>query len=212
MGSGPSWTSEITKLDSDHSAIFAKAKTAWVAGRTAETRELLKTVVKASPGFVPAVFLAGKAAFFSKDYVRAAELLENTRRLQPSNLEAIIWLAQTRLQIDKDAEAESMVSEALAANPDEPRLSFLMATIYEKKDNLAGALGFLQAAERLEEDLGLIYLESARLRWRLGQNLEARLRLEKAKSILPVNSSLTAPVDTLLEKLAADDKAAKVRK
>jgi hypothetical protein len=73
-----------------------------------------------------------------------------------------------------------------------------MASILERRDNLAGALGFLQGAEGMEADLALVYPESARLRYRMGQADAARERLVKARHLLPEAHPLARPVRELL--------------
>jgi hypothetical protein len=55
----------------------------------------------------------------------------------------------------------------------------------------------LRSAGRLEEDLGLVYLESARLEYRFGQLAEARRHVAKAQAILPETSLLMPPVRQL---------------
>jgi tetratricopeptide (TPR) repeat protein len=151
-------------------------------------------VYEHKPGFTAATVLYAKLLYLRQEYSGCLAVLDGLRKSDPANIEVAVWCAQSYLQLQRDAEAEKLILGALEKYPDEPRLSFISAIIAERHGAVSRALSYLKNAESLQDELALIFLESARLHFQIGNITQAQSYIEKAKNLVPDNEGLTAAV------------------
>jgi len=185
--------SELKTPDTETIRLYARASSAYSAGRFAETAELLNREKK----FVPALVLRAKAEYFSENFDKAEADCRRALKLRPSSFEAKLYLARTLREKDDFDGAVKAIESLLADNPQDIRALRLAADIAVESGKPDEAAAFLDRAAEFSAESALVLLDRARLLWTAGKGPEALEDLSRAKAMLPQNTPLVRTIINL---------------
>jgi tetratricopeptide (TPR) repeat protein len=105
---------------------------------------------KAAPNDPELLFLVGYAARLDGKYGPSADAFQRGLRLKPSSIEGLSGLAQTYGLMGRSDEAERLLKQVVAADPTRQNDLAALGNIYVRSGNYAGAIEWLNRAERIQ--------------------------------------------------------------
>lgn len=151
-------------------------------------------------GAYAAQVLRGKALFFSETYAEAEKTFRKALDLRPSSVEARLYLAFIQRASGSETEARRLAEDILVDDPGNLRAYRLLVDLTEDQQN-KGAL--LNQALDSAGDVALLFVERARSRWIAGDGSGALQDLAAALALLPSDSIMRPPVESLRATIAA---------
>lgn len=134
-----------------HNARLARgAQLALQRGDHALALNYAQQAVKNAPGDPQLWFLLGYAARLDGKLQLAADSYKHGLQLQPSAVDGRSGLAQVYNLTGQNAEAERLLKEVLAANPQRASDALLLGNLYMKTGDYQGALPWLDKAEHTQ--------------------------------------------------------------
>src|SRR5665213_1310727 len=128
------------------------AELALQRGDRALALDYAQRAVRAAPNDPQLWFLFGYAARLDGKLGISAEAFTRGLRLQPSSLQGMSGLAQTYSQMGRTAEAERLLKQVIASNPDQRDDLLILGDISMRSGDYTGAIDWLRRAERLQPD------------------------------------------------------------
>jgi tetratricopeptide (TPR) repeat protein len=184
-----------SRVDDDTLLLYIRSQAAYGEGRFTELISLLSGV----KSFPPALILRGKAEYFSGDLEAAEGSLKRALSIQPSLVEASLYLARLLRETGRPEQAEETVNRLLEQDPANIRALRLGAELHRDKgpagEGIAAAL--LDRAVEASAETALVFVDRARLRWIGGNGEGALLDLRSAKSLLPWDTPLLRSIENL---------------
>jgi len=178
------------RIDEKTLATYVKASSLFDEGRFAEALAAVETNGFAGFGvFLPAAIVRGKSFWFMGNAAEAERAFRAALRAKPSSLEARVWLARVLRSGDKTAEATRVVEGVLADDPGDHRALRLASELALDSGDSGGARAFLDRAAESGAELGLVFLDRARLRWAAGDAKTALEDIYAASGVLPPNGA-----------------------
>jgi tetratricopeptide (TPR) repeat protein len=174
---------------------YAKARVLYGEGRFDETVAVLGGVENFFPGLV----LRGKAEYFSGLGAEAEVSLRRALKIKPEAAEAGLYLVRVLREKGEYGEAAALAESLLASDPNDVRLLRLCASLESDKGpgGQAAAAVLLDRAVEASSESALVFTDRARIRWIRGKGQEALEDLERAKLLLPRDSSMARSVEKL---------------
>lgn len=169
--------------------LYAEAAAAYDRGAFIEARSAAERALSHSSDFLPALALAGKAAYLSGDAEGAAKALARGVRASPRGGEAALWLARAYRAVGKGDEARRACESLLAASPFDTAALRLASSLAMDRDRPAEARAFLDRAVAAAAESGMAFLDRACLRWAGGDRAGCLADLRAALAILPEDSA-----------------------
>ncbi|HCC37853.1 MAG TPA: hypothetical protein DEQ14_09690 [Treponema sp.] len=172
---------------------YAQARDLYASGRFPEASNILSEM----NDFVPALILRAKAEYFSGNLAEAESLCKKAIRRRPSSFEAKFYLAKILWERGDLSRCEKIVLGLLADNPGDVRtLRFASELAMDRgKTHEAGAL--LDQAAEFSAESAMVFLDRARLRWTAGRGVDALDDLDRAGTLLPVESPVAKSIEQL---------------
>lgn len=183
--------------------LYAEAAAAYDRGAFIEARAAAESALSHSPAFLPALALAGKAAYLSGDAEGAARALARGVRASPRGGEAALWLARAYRAAGKADEARRACESLLAASPFDAAALRLASSLAMDRDRPAEARAFLDRAVAASAESGLAFLDRACLRWAGGDRAGCLADLRAALAVLPEDSAARQAAHGLLVEIEA---------
>ena len=146
----------------DPRTLFTKATLLLEQRKWKEAREVMQHVLKVFPDHVPALTMAGMAAFETGAYAEAESHLRRALFNAPQALMAKRMLAATHLRMGQTELAMTEARDLLDKAPDDPQILALAGEVQLANGDVAGAARHYERAKNLVPD-------SARLQTRLAQ-------------------------------------------
>lgn len=159
------------------------------AGRLGEADTLAKQLCRLFPDSGRISFLAGRAAYQLRDYARAEAHFRESYRIYP-HWRTQYWLAKALTQLGLLDEAESLL---LAAREQTPNAVLQLAWLYERRNDLDGALKHYE--EFLAAHPGHSFALEQRLRVK-ARMLEPESLIEEAGALAELGEELPAVLFT----------------
>jgi tetratricopeptide (TPR) repeat protein len=173
--------------------LYAKASSAYAKGNYAETTEILAGV----KNFVPALVLRGKALYFCGDDAGAESAFRKALRLNPSSVEASLFLARLLRDSGRDDEAMRGAEALIRNNPQDIRALRLASDLASAGGDSESAAAFLDQAVEASAESALVFIDRARIRWIGGNGEGAMEDLRRAEALLPWNTALSRSIGEL---------------
>jgi tetratricopeptide (TPR) repeat protein len=172
---------------------YVRASDAYSQGRFVDTSEILLKQNK----FPPALILRAKAEYFAGDIEKAEKSCRRAIKLQPSSLEANLYLARILREKGDYTGAEEITEKLLADDPQNIRVLRLSADIATEKGKFDEAVIFLDRAAEYSAESAMVLLDRARLHWIAGRKDYALDDLSRARAILPWDTPLKRSITNL---------------
>jgi tetratricopeptide (TPR) repeat protein len=196
-----SGTPSRTDLDA-----YIKARDLYLRGSVDQAAAIVSRIESRSRGFHQARLLEGKILYFEGDMKESERAFRQLAESRPGYTEAQLWLLRCLQAQGKSREAGSILDEALALNPGDPRLLQQAGMLRLAADDINGALGFFRRSQEYAVELSQSYIESARVLYRFGMHDKALADLAMALSLLPTESSMRKPVMDLQQRIQEEKK------
>jgi len=172
---------------------YVSASNAYSEGRFADASAILLNQNK----FPPALLLRAKAEYFAGDFIKAEQSCRRAIRLQPSSLEARLYLARILLEKGDHIEARKVTEMLLADDPQNIRVLRLCADLAAEAGKFDEAAIFLDRAANFSAESAMVLLDRARLHWIAGRRNEALDDLSRARAMLPWDTPLKRSIANL---------------
>lgn len=183
--------------------LYAEAAAAYDRGAFLEARGAAEHALRYAPKFLPALALAGKAAYLCGDAEGAAKALVRGVKASPRGGEAALWLARAYRAAGKADEARRACESLLAAAPFDAAALRLASSLAMDRDKPAEARAFLDRAVAASAESGLAFLDRACLRWAGGDRAGCLADLRTALAVLPEGSAAYRATISLLTEIEA---------
>lgn len=190
-------------IDDRTISLYAEAAAAYDSGAFIEARAAAERALSRSSDFLPALALAGKAAYLSGDAEGAAKALARGVRVSPRGGEAALWLARAYRSVGRADEARRTCESLLAASPFDTAALRLASSLAMDRDRPAEARAFLDRAVAASAESGLAFLDRACLRWAGGDREGSSADLRAALAVLPEDSAAYRAAHSLLVEIEA---------
>ncbi len=178
------------RVDDKTVATYVKASLLFDGGRFAEAAAAVEADGFAGFGvFPPSLILRGKSLWFMGNATGAERALRAASRAKPSSIEARIWLSRVLRSGGKTSEATRVVEAVLADDPGDHRALRLASELALERGDSGGARAFLDRAAESGAELGLVFLDRARLRWAAGDAKTALEDIRAASAVLPFDGT-----------------------
>lgn len=128
------------------------AQQALKQGNHALAVEYAQRAAQSAPDDAQLWFLLGYAARLDNNYQLSLSSYNHGLRLNPSSVEGNSGLAQTYSLIGRIDDAEHLLQQVIASNPQRRNDVLLMGNLYMRSGDYTGALKFLHRAERMKPD------------------------------------------------------------
>lgn len=185
-------------------AQYLDAAAAYDSGQADMALPLAQKALDLDKGFVPALVLAGKSAFFQSMPAQASSFLEEAMRLRPSGTEARLWLARVR-RFDGDGKAARSLCESVLADDGSNLAALrLLASVAGDSGEPERSLALLNRAVEAASEAGLAFLDRAALRWAMGDREGTARDLAAALAVLPEGSAYGKSALRLLETVGGE--------
>lgn len=168
---------------------YLDAAAAYDTGDMAKALSIAESALALDRTMVPALVLAGKAAFFQSIPDKASSFLEQALRLRPSGTEARLWLARVQRFNSEDDKARSLCESVLSDDGSNLAALRLLARLASDGDEIDRSLALLNRAVEASSEAGLIFLDRASLRWAMGDREGCTQDLKAALAVLPDGSA-----------------------
>jgi tetratricopeptide (TPR) repeat protein len=161
--------------------LYVRAAERYNEGRYEESANLLKGI----RFFIPALVLRGKSFFFLSQFDKAERSFRTALFLSPPQIESALYLARIFRAQGESAKAAETVKSILANDRGNVAALRLAALIEEDlhPDNDGQAAPYLERALESSQEIALVFLERARLRWKSGDAAGSLRDIEAAKTI-----------------------------
>jgi predicted Zn-dependent protease len=183
---------------------YARAKETYLRGDLPGAERELSALLTRRRGFHQAEFLLGKVYYFEGKLSEAQRTFTDLLKRNARYNEAELWLVRIALQQGDAQHAERKLEELLSYDPNDPRLLYLMGSLYQAKGDVKNALELYQRAAALGEELAKAHLESARLYYQFNLPERALKELRLCASLLSEDSLLREPVASLMQTLSKE--------
>jgi tetratricopeptide (TPR) repeat protein len=201
-------------LDSYHQMVTLNAESAEADMLVGEALDEMKdasgairefrAAIQANPREPNAHFGLGYLLWTQMQYGEAAQEFQAELDNTPDYTQAILYLADSDIQLNRMAEAQVLLEKLVKSNPSAEMGRRDLGIIYAEADRDEDALRELKAAEALKPD-------DVSVHWRLGRLYRSMGKTAEAKSELKQASSLNKAVaDAVLDVMS--DPAAKEKK
>jgi serine/threonine protein kinase/Tfp pilus assembly protein PilF len=141
-----------------------------------------RTAINQDPAYYEAYELLGEFYFFRGQFPEAAEQFRQTIARTPGNFNAYANLGATLVELQRHAEAESVLLQSLKLHPSGRALNDLGAMrVFQHRD--ADALEFYLQAVKLEPENFVFWVNIGDARRRLGRMPEAREAFQKGMDL-----------------------------
>jgi tetratricopeptide (TPR) repeat protein len=121
-------------------------------GNHALAVEYAQKAAQSAPDDAHLWFLLGYAARLDRNYQLSLSSYNHGLRLTPSSVEGLSGLAQTYSLMGRIDDAEHLLQQVLASNPQRRNDVLLMGNLYMRSGDYTGALAFLHRAERMKQE------------------------------------------------------------
>lgn len=139
------WGSSI-----QNARLARAAELALQRGDNAVALEYAQRASKAAPNDPQLLFLVAYAARLNGKYGPSADAYQRGLRLNPSSIDGLSGLAQTYSLMGRTDEAERLFKQVIAAAPGRRNDLQALGDLYMRSGNYAGAVEWLNRAERVE--------------------------------------------------------------
>jgi len=139
------WGSNI-----QNARLARAAELALQRGDHALALDYAERAAQAAPNDPQIWFLLGYAARLGGKYGRSTEAYQRGIRLSPSSIDGLSGLAQTYSLMGRSEEAERLLKQVLAANPNRRNDLLVLGDLYMRSGDYPAALEWLGKAERME--------------------------------------------------------------
>ncbi len=141
------WGSNIQNARLANAALEALKK-----GNHAAAVEYAQKAAQSAPDDAQLWFLLGYAARLNNSYQLSLDSYNHGLRVNPSSVEGLSGLAQTYSLMGRIDDAERLLKQVVASNPQRRNDVLLLGNLYMKTGDYTGALDWLHRAERLNPD------------------------------------------------------------
>lgn len=121
-------------------------------GNHALAVDYAKRAAQAAPDNAQLWFLLGYAARLDSNFQLSTDAYNRGLRLSPSSLEGLSGLAQTYSIMGRIDEAEHLLKQVIASNPQRRDDTLLLGNLYMESGDYTAALDWLIRAERMQPD------------------------------------------------------------
>ncbi|MHB1936573.1 MAG: tetratricopeptide repeat protein [Acidobacteriaceae bacterium] len=128
------------------------AQQALKQGNHALAVEYAQKAAQAAPEDAQLWFLLGYAARLNGNFQLSVDSYNHGLRVSPSSVEGISGLAQTYSLMGRIDDAEHLLRQAIASNPQRRDDALLLGNLYMRSGDYTGALDWLLRAERMKPD------------------------------------------------------------
>lgn len=141
------WGSNIQNSRLANAALEALKK-----GNHALAVEYAQRAAQSAPGDAHLWFLLGYASRLDRNYQLSLDSYNHGLRLSPSSVDGNSGLAQTYSLMGRVDDAEHLLKQVIASNPQRRDDQLLLGNLYMRSGDYTGALDFLHRAEHLKPD------------------------------------------------------------
>lgn len=141
------WGSNIQNARLANAALEALRE-----GNHALAVEYAQRAAQSAPDDAQLWFLLGYAARLDNNYQLSIASYNHGLRVKPSSIEGLSGLAQTYSLMGRIDDAEHLLKQVIASNPQRRNDVLLLGNLYMRSGDYTGALDFLHRAERLKPD------------------------------------------------------------
>jgi tetratricopeptide (TPR) repeat protein len=166
--------------------LYARASEAYASGDFSQVTEILDE----EKSFPPSLVLRAKAEYFYGDLKKADKSCRRALKLQPSSLEAKIFLARITREIGDLENAVRLIESVLSDNPQDIRALRFAAELAKDAEKDEEAIAYLDRAAEFSAESAMVLLDRARFRWIAGKDREALEDLNRARAMLPWDTPL----------------------
>jgi tetratricopeptide (TPR) repeat protein len=146
-------------------------------GKTAEAKHALEEMTKAAPDYLPAWSFLSQIAFGEKRYDDCRALLQRVLSRDPASYDALMLSGNLRLAQGENAKALADFNQMATLFPRNPQVQFQLARSFLLNNDVARALGALDAAIALNPNFADAILLRADINIRKGDINSAILAL-----------------------------------
>jgi len=141
------WGSNIQNARLANAALEALRQ-----GNHALAVEYAQRAAQSAPDDAHLWFLLGYAARLDKNYQLSLSSYDHGLRVSPSSVEGLSGLAQTYSLMGRIDDAEQLLKQVVASNPQRRNDVLLLGNLYMRSGDYTGALDWLHKAERMKPD------------------------------------------------------------
>lgn len=157
--------------------------------------QMIESVVKnEGKNFPQAQVLLGRMYFLNGENDKAEKALLPLYKRDSSNQEAGLWLLKTLINQKKLDEAQQLLERLLSRNPEDPRLLYQMARLYELQDAYSQAITYYAAVIDYSEEIAIAHLKRGEIFQKLGNTDKAIYELGRAVSVIPSESQMASTI------------------
>jgi len=139
------WGSNI-----DNARLARAAQLALQRGDHALALDYAQRAAQSAPNDPQLWFLLGYAARLGARYGQSVDAYQKGLRITPSSLDGLSGLAQTYSLMGRSGEAERLIRQVLASDPNRRTDLFVLGDLYLRSGDYTGAVEWLGRAERIE--------------------------------------------------------------
>ncbi|MEO7050469.1 MAG: tetratricopeptide repeat protein [Rhodanobacter sp.] len=155
------------------------------AGRHAEARAMLQSLLQAHPQLAEAHRMMAGSFFQTNDYVHAQNALGAWLRIQPDNVEAHVLLGRVLVESGQPAEAESALRRALGVDPGSLSAASVLARMLLTASRTSAAREVLEPLFQTGRSSPEILMLYAHALMALGQTTQAEAVLRRWLQLEP---------------------------
>lgn len=170
-------------------SLYAAAAAAYDEGRHEAARAGAERSLELDSSFLPALVLAGKAAYFADDGPASILALRRGVRVSPRAGEAALWLARAYRAAGRTGDAWRTCESLLSSDPSSVPALRLASSLALDEGRAAEAYAYLDMAIASAAEGGLAFADRAALRWAKGDREGSLADLDAAIAVLPRGSA-----------------------
>jgi len=170
----------LKSASKDPNANYLQALAAYRGKDYTNALNYSETTLGLSKDYVPALLIAGAAAYGLDRFEQANSYLNRYLFRAPDNVQARKLLAAVQMRLGRPAEAVKTLSPAVDKNDDDAQLLAMIGTAAVRSGDLAGANRYLSAAVKKQPDNAALRTELGVTQISLGQTDTGIEELEKA--------------------------------
>ncbi len=191
----------IQEIDAEALSNFLQARGSYSKGDLSTAEKEFRRLALNSPSFFQARLMLGKTLFLQEKTTAAEEVLVELLADFPAYREAQLWLLRCLYRSGRLEEAGVRLDALLAYDPQDPRLLYQRALVYEEREELEHALETLSKAALFREEFSRVFLDLGRLYHRFALSDPAVRNLETSLALLPEKSAMRPGVSQILTQL-----------
>jgi tetratricopeptide (TPR) repeat protein len=150
---------------------------------TGEATRKFQDAVKANPKEPNVHFGLGYLLWMQGKMQEAAQEFHAELENDPGHLQAMLYLADTDIQMNRMDDARSLLEKLVKINPENSMEHLDLGVVYAGEGRNAAALAEFQAAEKLAPEDVKAHWRLARLYRSMGKTAESEAEISKARSI-----------------------------